>query len=58
MEEEISLQSTEKEKLKEMDEVIEVCRMQLQSFDSINQMSHQVIERLERNITEYKYELD
>jgi uncharacterized membrane protein YccC len=36
LEEEIEHQSNEKEKLKEMDEVIEVCRQQLQSFDSIN----------------------
>ena len=41
-----------------MDEVIEVCRQQLATFDTINQMSQQVIERLERNIGEYKYDLD
>jgi len=31
-----------------MDEVMEVCKEQLHNFDSINVMSQQVIERLER----------
>jgi prefoldin subunit 5 len=40
-----------------MEEVIEICKDQIQSFDSINRMSQQVIERLERQVGEYKFEL-
>ena len=42
----------------EMEEVIEVCKDQLHSFDNINLMSKSVIERLERQVGEYKFELD
>ncbi|CDW87060.1 UNKNOWN [Stylonychia lemnae] len=58
LKQEIKHTETERAKLKEMDEVMEVCKEQLHNFDSINVMSQQVIERLERQVGEYKFELD
>eukprot|EP00347_Sterkiella_histriomuscorum_P008572 403344581 len=55
---EIFQNKSERKKLQDMDEVLVVCKDQLQSFDSINSMSQQVIERLERQVGEYKFELD
>ena len=48
----------EKAKLRDMEDVIEVCREQLESFDNIHIISKQVIERLESQVSEYKYELE
>jgi hypothetical protein len=55
---EIRQRENEKAKLKEMEEVIGVCKDQLESFDNINLISRQVIENLERQVGEYKYELE
>lgn len=49
---------SESEKVVEMEAVIDVCKQQIHNFDQINVMSQQVIERLERQLAEYKYELE
>lgn len=52
------MRESERAKLREMEEVIEVCKDQLESFDNISVISRQVIDRLERQVGEYKYELE
>ena len=58
LEKEIADKETEKAKVEEMQEVIEVCREQLHSFDQINVISKQVIDKLERSVGEYKFDLE
>ncbi len=41
----------------EIEEVIMVCKEQVGAFDQINKMSQSIIERLERQVGEYKHEL-
>lgn len=48
----------EKAKTTEMEEVLNVCKDQINSFGTINLMSQCVIERLERQVSEYKFELE
>lgn len=48
----------EKQKVIEMEEVILVCKEQITGFDQINNMSQSIIEKLERQVQEYKNELE
>ena len=49
---------SDKERMRQLEEAVLACKEQLSSCDQINMLSQAVIEKLEREVSEYKFELE